>query len=90
MKEIGSIGGKARAEREKAKDVMHRMDPMRRKLIAINAARARWGKPKWTHAEEIAWLQGWTAGIEHACDWPRQYRKRAKPLEGSLEGIPNL
>lgn len=86
MREIGRRGGLVSGSRR-----LDNMDVMRRCLIAVNAARARWGRPKWSDAEESAFLQGWVAGVEYTVGWPRLYRKREKkPLGGSLTGFPNL
>ena len=85
MREIGKLGGQASAFSRRS------MDVMRRKLIAVNAARARWGRPKWTREEELAFLQGLVSGVEYVNGWPRSYRKREKkPLRGSLKDFPNL
>lgn len=86
MREIGRRGGLVSGSRR-----LDSMDVMRRRLIAVNAARARWGRPKWSQAEESAFLQGWVSGMEALAGWPHQYRKRAKkPLGKSLAEFPNL
>jgi hypothetical protein len=66
MREIGRLGGAASAETR-----MKRWNSLERRLLGTIAARARWGKPKWTPAEEAAWREGWQAGALRMAHWPR-------------------
>src|SRR5690348_8859451 len=88
MREIGRIGGKISGSRRMS------MDITRRKLIAIHAARCRWGLQKLSREEEIAWLEGWARGVEYGALGVRAsslLRKRAKkPLAKGLEGVVGI
>jgi hypothetical protein len=74
MREIASLGGKASARRK-----YHFPDPVTRCLNGLKAARARWGKPKWSEAEEAAYSIGYKAGMEHGTGW------RTRPNRSNLD-----
>ena len=69
MREIARLGGKASGARR-----LQSVDALTRRTVAMRAARARWGKPAWTNAEEEAWCDGWKAGVRSAIRWPRRNR----------------
>ena len=69
MRHIASLGGQASGKRRYDK-----VPAIQRRLIATNAARARWGKPKWTEAEETAYREIWEAQIDSGLGWPRPKR----------------
>jgi len=89
MREIGRRGGQTSGSRR-----LKTMDITRRKLIAIHAARCRWGHKKLSPEQEIAWLEGWTRGVEYGAfgiHASSLLRKRAKkPLGKGLMGVVNL
>lgn len=72
MREIGKIGGRASARlREK------HFSGAERRLLATIAARARWGKLKWTPAEEAAWREGYYAAFAQHLGWPRDRKAKS-------------
>ena len=71
MREIGKLGGTASARlREK------RFRATERRLLATIAARARWGKLKWSPAEEAAWREGYYAAFAQWTGWPRDRKAK--------------
>jgi hypothetical protein len=88
MREIGRRGGQISGSRRL------NMYITRRKLIAVHAARCRWGLQKYTPEQEIAWLEGWAHGVDYGFYGSRAsslLRKRAKkPLGKGLAGVVNL
>jgi hypothetical protein len=72
MREIGRLGGLASGKRRYDK-----VPAVKRHLIAVKAARFRWGKGEWSEAEETAYLEGRKAGLEDTIGLP--HRKRSRP-----------
>jgi hypothetical protein len=66
MAEIGHLGGLASAKTRE-----RRFGSLERKLLGVIGARARWGKPKWSLAEEAAWREGWVGGALAMSGWLR-------------------
>jgi len=69
MRHIGSLGGKASGIRRSEK-----VPTAKRHLIAVKGARARWGKPKWSEAEEAAWLGVWQVQLAAGLGLPKAER----------------
>jgi hypothetical protein len=79
MAVIGRLGGLKSADVRR-----QRLSTLERRLLGTVAARARWGKPKWSLAEEAAWREGWLAGYLRMTGWPRDRRPNrvfVKPAE---------
>jgi len=73
MREIGRLGGLASGARR-----LDSVDPGKRRIIAMRAARARWGKTKLSEAEEAAYLQARQEGFEDSAGWRRRNRPRPR------------
>jgi hypothetical protein len=83
MREIGREGGAVSAFNRSKRPHAERT------LIGIKAARARWGKPKWSEAEEKAYLQGWADCSKHYLRWPRTTGRTPDPRQPNNRSVPD-